>query len=191
MIIEQIVNASGLQTFEGFDYHALTTPYNRQAIVLMDIVSLTSKKNIPIPMPLVGFEYNYESDVPFIVNEYSEYPYLNKQLLVEGAIKQNPTFSLNIHNLITEFNPYTVKEMVNKVLVDGLQAYVNAGGTFAILTPWSDIDLCVLTGLYGIRNEADQCGITYRAEFKKLTPVRGLVETLSYKLASYITGAII
>lgn len=191
MLIEQLVNATGIEKSTGFDFQSLTNQYNRFALILTDIVSMTTNQNIPFPMPLVGFLCNYNSDVPFISNEYSEYPYLNKQLLVEGAISQNPDFSLLLHNVITSANPYTAKELTNFLFVDGLYYYVKQGGTFAVLSPWGNIDLCVLVGLYGITNDAGQKGITYRVDLKKLTPVRSVGETLAYKVASYITGAIL
>lgn len=191
MIIEQLVNLSGIQKTAGFDFQGLTQPYNNYALILVDLITMMSNRSIPFPAPLIGFHYNYTTDVPFINNEYSEYPYLNKQLLVEGAISQNPEFSITLSNVITSANPYTVKELTNKLLVDGLTYYVRQGGTFAVLTPWGDIDLCVLVGLYGITNDAGQNGITYRVDLKKLTPVRSVGETLAYKVASYITGAIV
>ncbi|MDA0065068.1 hypothetical protein OFS07_02060 [Brachyspira hyodysenteriae] len=69
------------------------------------------------------------------MNEYSEYPYLNKQLLIDGAVRQNADFSVILHNLITNLNPWTVQMIKNQIFVDALEYYVQKGGTFNILTP--------------------------------------------------------
>ena len=140
----------------------------------------------------MGFEVTYNGDVPFLVNEYSEYPYLNKQLLIDGAVRQNADFSVILHNLITSANPWTVQMITNQIFVDALEYYVQKGGTFNILTPWGDIKYAVLVGLYGIENEAGQKGISFRLDLKTLTPVyKSEADKLVSTLSKYITGVII
>ena len=126
------------------------------------------------------------------MNEYSEYPYLNKQLLIDGAVRQNADFSVILHNLITSANPWTTQMITNQIFVDALEFYVQKGGTFNILTPWGDIKYAVLVGLYGIENEAGQNGISFRLDLKTLTPVyKSEGEKVASTLSKYITGVII
>lgn len=194
MLIQKLLGTVSSLKTGSFSFTSATIKYNKFAVILPDTVSAGSNyiKNIPIPLPLVGFEVSYASDIPFISNEYSEYPYLNKQLLVEGAIKQNADFSLNLHHLITELNPWTAQQILNQVFVDGIQEYVERGGTFSILTPWGDVTHAVLTGLWGVVNEAEQNGITYRMDLKKITKVyKNTGDLLLSKLSSYITGVIV
>lgn len=194
MLIQSLLGNISVLKSNAFNFQSITAKYNKFAVILPDTVSImsgyTSQKYVPLP--LVGFEVSYNGDIPFIVNEYSEYPYLNKQLLIDGAIKQNADFSVILHNIITSANPWTVQMIKNQIFVDALEYYVQKGGTFNILTPWGDIKYAVLSGLYGIENETGQKGISFRLDLKTLTPVyKDEADKLAGKLSNYITGVIV
>lgn len=195
MLIQSLLGSvSSLNKNTAFSFQSITAKYNKFAVILPDTVSIMNGYVSPIdlPLPLVGFEVSYNGDIPFLVNEYSEYPYLNKQLLIEGAVRQNADFSVILHNIITSANPWTVQNIKNQIFVDALEYYVQQGGTFNILTPWGDIKYSVLVGLYGIENEAAQKGISFRLDLKTLIPVyKNETDKLVSKLSNYITGAII
>lgn len=195
MLIQSLLGSvSSLNKNTAFNFQSITAKYNKFAVILPDTVSIMNGYVSPIdlPFPLVGFEVSYNGDIPFLVNEYSEYPYLNKQLLIEGAVRQNADFSVILHNIITSANPWTVQNIKNQIFVDALEYYVQKGGTFNILTPWGDIKYAVLVGLYGIENEAAQKGISFRLDLKTLIPVyKNETDKLVSKLSNYITGAII
>ena len=195
MLIKSLLgSASVLNNNAGFNFQAITAKYNKFAVILPDTVSIMSGyvTQVDVPLPLIGFEVKYNGDIPFLVNEYSEYPYLNKQLLIDGAVRQNADFSVILHNLIINLNPWTVQMIKNQIFVDALEYYVQKGGTFNILTPWGDIKYAVLVGLYGIENEAGQNGISFRLDLKTLTPVyKSEGEKVASTLSKYITGVII
>lgn len=193
MLIQQFLGTVVPNVSDAFNFQAIADVFNKYAVILPDTVNIfTPTKNIPLPLPLLGFEVSYAGDIPFIENEYSEYPYLNKQLLSNGAIRQTSVFSVNLHNLITSFNPWKVQMINNQLFVDGIDFYQRKGGTFIITTPWGDLQYCVLKGLYGIENDAGQKGISFRMDLMKLNEVYQntggeLVSTLS----KYITGVVI
>ena len=194
MLIQTLLGSASSINNTGFNFQSIAAKYNKFAVILPDTVNILSGyvTQKDLPLPLVGFEVKYNGDVPFLVNEYSEYPYLNKQLLVDGAVRQNADFSVILHNLITSTNPWTVQMITNQIFVDALEYYVQKGGTFNILTPWGDIKYAVLVGLYGIENEAGQTGVSFRLDLKTLTPVyKSEGDKLVSTLSKYITGVII
>lgn len=194
MLIQQLLGQMNVIKTDAANFESIAMLYNKFALILPDTVMIASKNRIkaPVPLPLIGFEISYNGDIPFIVNEHGEFPYLNRQLLIEGAIRQNADFSVTLHHLITSLNPWKTQMITNQVFVDGIDYYDRMGGTFALLTPWGDINYAVLSGLYGVQNEAGQNGISYRLDLKKLVPVyKNQAGELLDKLSSYITGVII
>ena len=194
MLIQTLLGSASSINNAGFNFQSIAAKYNNFAVILPDTVNILSGyvTQNDLPLPLVGFEVKYNGDVPFLVNEYSEYPYLNKQLLIDGAVRQNADFSVILHNLITSTNPWTVQMITNQIFVDALEYYVQKGGTFNILTPWGDIKYAVLVGLYGIENEAGQTGVSFRLDLKTLTPVyKSEGDKLVSTLSKYITGVIL
>lgn len=194
MLIQTLLGSASSINNTGFNFQSIAVKYNKFAVILPDTANILNGyvTQNDLPLPLVGFEVTYNGDVPFLVNEYSEYPYLNKQLLIDGAVRQNADFSVILHNLITSANPWTVQMITNQIFVDALEYYVQRGGTFNILTPWGDIKYAVLVGLYGIENEAGQKGVSFRLDLKTLTPVyKSEADKLVSTLSKYITGVII
>ena len=194
MLIQTLLGSASSINNTGFNFQSIAVKYNKFAVILPDTANILNGyvTQNDLPLPLVGFEVTYNGDVPFLVNEYSEYPYLNKQLLIDGAVRQNADFSVRLHNLITSANPWTVQMITNQIFVDALEYYVQKGGTFNILTPWGDIKYAVLVGLYGIENEAGQKGVSFRLDLKTLTPVyKSEADKLVSTLSKYITGVII
>ena len=194
MLIQTLLGSASSINNTGFNFQSIAVKYNKFAVILPDTANILNGyvTQNDLPLPLVGFEVTYNGDVPFLVNEYSEYPYLNKQLLIDGAVRQNADFSVILHNLITSANPWTVQMITNQIFVDALEYYVQKGGTFNILTPWGDIKYAVLVGLYGIENEAGKKGVSFRLDLKTLTPVyKSEADKLVSTLSKYITGVII
>lgn len=182
-LLDNIVSSAGYST-TAFNFQTLTETYNKRMLLLNDTVSVSANtfgvsvsSYFDVPLPLLGFVFNYNGDIPFINNEYSEYPYLDKQLLVEGAIRQPADFSITLHKLITSLSPFNAITFENQLFVNAIDFYVKKGGTFAVITPWGSIDYCVLCGLYGIESDTEN-GLSYRMDLKKLVPISNAISDL-------------
>lgn len=182
-LLDNIVSSAGYST-TAFNFQTLTETYNKRMLLLNDTVSVSANtfgvsvsSYFDVPLPLLGFVFNYSGDIPFINNEYSEYPYLDKQLLVEGAIRQPADFSITLHKLITSLSPFNAITFENQLFVNAIDFYVKKGGTFAVITPWGSIDYCVLVGLYGIESDTEN-GLSYRMDLKKLVPISNAISDL-------------
>lgn len=182
-LLDNIVSSAGYST-TAFNFQTLTETYNKRMLLLNDTVSVSANifgvsvsSYFDVPLPLLGFVFNYSGDIPFINNEYSEYPYLDKQLLVEGAIRQPADFSITLHKLITSLSPFNAITFENQLFVNAIDFYVKKGGTFAVITPWGSVDYCVLVGLYGIESDTEN-GLSYRMDLKKLVPISNAISDL-------------
>lgn len=182
-LLDNIVSSAGYST-TAFNFQTLTETYNKRMLLLNDTVSVSANtfgvsvsSYFDVPLPLLGFVFNYNGDIPFINNEYSEYPYLDKQLLVEGAIRQPADFSITLHKLITSLSPFNAITFENQLFVNAIDFYVKKGGTFAVITPWGSIDYCVLVGLFGIEGDTEN-GLSYRMDLKKLVPISNAISDL-------------
>lgn len=182
-LLDNIVSSAGYST-TAFNFQTLTETYNKRMLLLNDTVSVSANtfgvsvsSYFDVPLPLLGFVFNYSGDIPFINNEYSEYPYLDKQLLVEGAIRQPADFSITLHKLITSLSPFNAITFENQLFVNAIDFYVKKGGTFAVITPWGSVDYCVLVGLYGIESDTEN-GLSYRMDLKKLVPISNVISDL-------------
>lgn len=195
-LLNNIISSSGYSA-TSFNFQTLTETYNKRMLLLNDSVSVAANSfgvyisnYWDVPLPLIGFVFNYNGDIPFVQNEYSEYPYLDKQLLVEGAIRQPSDFSITLHKLITSLSPFNAITFENQLFVNAIDFYVKKGGTFAVITPWGSIDYCVLVGLYGIQSETEN-GLSYRIDLKKLVPISNIVDELigdAKKMAMGVVG---
>ena len=195
-LLDNIVSSS-MNSATSFNFQTLTETYNKRMLLLNDTISVATNSfgisinnYFDIPLPLIGFVFNYNGDIPFIENEHSEYPYLDKQLLVEGAIRQPADFSITLHKLITSLSPFNAITFENQLFVNAIDYYDRKGGTFAVITPWGSIDYCVLVGLYGIQADTEN-GLSYRMDLKKLVPVSDTISGLvgdAKKMAMGIVG---
>lgn len=195
-LLDNIVSTA-TQSATSFNFQTLTETYNKRMLLLNDTVSVATNSfgisisnNWDVPLPLIGFVFNYNGDIPFIKNEHSQYPYLDKQLLIEGAIRQPADFSITLHKLITKLSPFNAITFENQLFVNAIDYYDKKGGTFAVITPWGHIDYCVLTGLYGIEADTEN-GLSYRMDLKKLVPTSSDLETLigdAKKMAMGVVG---
>lgn len=195
-LLDNIVSTA-TQSATSFNFQTLTETYNKRMLLLNDTVSVATNSfgisisnNWDVPLPLIGFVFNYNGDIPFIKNEHSQYPYLDKQLLVEGAIRQPADFSITLHKLITKLSPFNAITFENQLFVNAIDFYDKKGGTFACITPWGHIDYCVLTGLYGIEADTEN-GLSYRMDLKKLVPTSSNLETIigdAKKMAMGVVG---
>lgn len=183
-LINSFVGALG-HGLTNYNFHTIASTYNDNMLLLNDTVSVVANSfgvNISslwdIPLPLVGFKFDYATDLPFIQNEHSVYPYLNKQLLIEGAIRQPADFSIYLHHIVTSLNPFIAQQITNAMFVDAIDFYDRKGGTFCVNSPHGTLPYCVLTGLYGITTNNTERGTTFRMDLKTLVPISNLLNEL-------------
>lgn len=159
----------------------LDLTYRHSVILLSDVASMglaaagisnpiASAIADLIPVPLLGFVYETPSQVELLKYRYSEYPYLNKSLIVNSYIRENTRFSVRAHRLITASNPVPINIAANELYFQLIQEYCNRGGTFTLATMWGIYDNCVLEELIGIPPEASNgvAGTGFEFRFLRL-----------------------
>ncbi|HDZ5057811.1 TPA: hypothetical protein RTG63_001674 [Campylobacter jejuni] len=152
----------------------LDLTYRHNALLLneglsMGLSSLGIKTSLSLPLPLLGFVYENPNEIGLLKYSYSEYPYLNKSLIVNSYIKENTNFSIVARKVITAQNGVVVNIAANELMFKTLEDYCDKGGTFTLLTMWGAFSNLVLEELKGIPpegNEVAGCGFLFT--FKRL-----------------------
>lgn len=169
------------------------TVYSQNAIIFERPLEVFLKTPLPIatPCPLIGFYFDYASDIPLLNYQWSEYPYLSRESLVNAAIKQPTRFTISLYNPLGkgEIVP-TVKtdKTLTSATIDRnalkfvLETYTDGGGTFTVNTLWGTLTGCVLEGLDGVQADGTN-GTAFNLRFYK--PCVGK-ETIGNKLSSFL-----
>lgn len=180
---------------------ALDLTYRNSAILLSDVVEMglgaagisSSLTDFAPPMPLLGFVYETPSQIELLRYQYSEYPYLNKQLIVNSYVRQNTRFRVRAHRCITPTNTVPINIMTNEMYYLLLKEYCNRGGTFTLATMWGMFSNCVLEGLTGIPPEETNGigGTSFEFEFLKLDfQGNNLVKKVATGVSNTIRGIV-
>lgn len=162
---------------------ALDLTYRHSVILMSDAVSmglqaagveLGSTASVILDavatLPLLGFVYETPDRVDLLKYRYSDYPYLNKSLIVNSYIREHTRFSVRAHRLITKSNPVPVNIAMNEAYLLMLKEYCDRGGTFTLTTMWGVFSGCVLEDWVGVKPEADNGlgGTAFEFRFMKL-----------------------
>lgn len=162
---------------------ALDLTYRHSVILLSDAVSMglqaagvelgstaSAILDAVATIPLLGFVYETPNRVDLLRYRYSDYPYLNKSLIVNSYVREHTRFSVRAHRLITKTNPVPVNIAANEGYYYMLKEYCNRGGTFTLTTMWGIFSGCVLEDLDGIPPEAENGigGTSFEFRFRKL-----------------------
>lgn len=153
---------------------ALDLAYRNSAILLSDAIEMSFGSSplgaLTPALPLLGFVYDNPSQIELLKYQYSEYPYLNKQLIVNSYVRQNTRFTLTAHRCITPSNTVAINVMANEAYYLLLNEYCNRGGTFTITTMWGMFSNCVLEELNGIppQDSNGVGGTSFEFKFLKL-----------------------
>ena len=144
-----------------------------------------------VSVPLLGFAYDNPSQMEILKYSYSEYPFLNKNMIVNSYLRENTRITLRASKAITPNNTVALNYLSNETIYSTLETYCNAGGTFTIMTMWGAYSGLVLESLSGIQPENNQMGGT-QFEFTFLKPQfsasGGLLGSIASGLKSLVGG---
>ncbi len=143
---------------------------------------------IDVPLPMIGFYFN-PKQVEILKCKYSEYPYLNKNLLTDGVMLENTTFKVEVYKTITTLNTCLANTLTNDLINIVLKEYVSRGGTFTACTPFGNFSPLGLTNWSGV--VGGNPGTKFEMTFTKLNIINGTgTESLSSAMSSISRGGI-
>lgn len=167
---------------------AIDLTYRNSCILLSDAANMLTGGAFGslgqfIPQPLLGFVFDNPQQIELLKYQYSEYPYLNKALIVNSYVRQNTRFTLTAHRCITPSNPIPINIAANEAYYYLIKEYADRGGTFTIVTMWGTFSSCVLEELNGIPPEHNNgvAGTSFEFKFLKVgmqSPLAQLVSGL-------------
>lgn len=162
------------------------------AVILENSTLLLSSKfgvnvGAQIPLPLIGFSFETPSQLELLNYSYSEYPYLNKQTIINAYLKEGGSITIDAVRPIQKGNNIVINYLTNKALVDLIETYADAGGTFAVNTMWGWYGNLVLEKLSG--KAIDNIGgVGFSFQFKRVyfdtTNQKSAINSLVSKLSS-------
>lgn len=178
-------------------------------LLLNDVPRIFYKKIgiVSVPLPLMGLTYAPPREVELLNFSYSEYPYINKTIVV-NSYQQEPTkFSIiayrpisvmptkdangNINQPIQSGNNVIVNFLANEVTYNLLQFYGRSGGTFSLVTQWGIFTNLLLKGLKGITIDSKTMGgEAFLFEFKGVLFAKDLKGTLERNLINKLQGLV-
>ncbi|GAA7170910.1 hypothetical protein HpBGD53_03340 [Helicobacter pylori] len=160
---------------------------------------------VSVPLPLVGLTYAPPKEVELLKFSYSEYPYMDKSVVV-NSYKQEPTkFSIIAYrplsvlpvdvkkgdSAIQSSNNVIVNFVANEVAYNILQLYARFGGTFSLVTQWGIVTNLVLESLKGVSIESKTMGgEAFLFEFKRVLFAKDTKGTLEKKLLMKSQGLV-
>jgi hypothetical protein len=178
------------------NYQILDSIYSEGAIILNNATEILLGKSVgsslDIPVPLIGFKYKPMGTIELIKYEYSEYPYLSKQMVSNAGVKQATRFSVQLLDPITGSNPVILAVVKRQVLQTLLDKYAAGGGLFTILTLWGSVTNCLLEGLEGVEGSSNGSdGVNFVMHFYKPNfDTAAVQKKLSSSLASLTNGGV-
>lgn len=183
--LPDLINTKGLSVGE-IGVEVVDFVFGRNAIVLDD-VGLIFGLGLSIPMPLIGFEFKVPHRVPILDYSYSDAPYLDKTSLINGYIKNTPSFTLQGVRPTTKWNKFILNYALNEALNKILDEYVLNGGTFTILTAWGSLPNCLLEKYSGV-SDGRSIGQEYEFQFLKANIQSQAIQDKQSSYLKAITG---
>lgn len=121
--------------------------------------------------PLLGFQFQQPKKVELLKYSYSEYPFLNRNVVVNAMQKEMTSITLTGLRPIVPGNPVLLNYVINMLgLKLYIEKYCDYGGTWSINTMWGVRSNYVLTDLNGVNvsNEGGLGGVGWEFTFKRL-----------------------
>jgi len=169
-----ILGTSKSTDISSADYTLLDDIFSYNAIWLQNAIELS---NIPIlsqfeltknvPLPLIGLAYKPVGEIEFLSYEWSQYPYLSKQIITNAGIKQATRFALDVYSVLNGSNPVALNLLKVSAIIKFLDGYIAKGGLFTVLTLYGFITDCVLEKITGISDGEMLDGTHLRFNFLK------------------------
>lgn len=187
MAISNVINLSGLDVTSTGKV-LIKTVFQRNVILLNDVTTLLGL-GVPLPLPIIGFEYDPIQRIELLKYSYPRTPLINRATTTNAYIKETIKFTISATKTITAFNTFLLNFGVNQAIVSLLDTYCTKGGTFTIITPWSVITNCVLLSLEGVNiGEGDAGGQGFVFNFEKLNIYEDTEGTLNSFMQSLTSG---
>lgn len=191
---------NAIPSVSGSSKGLLDLTYAHNALLLDDGISMglsslgvnVSSSLASAPLPLLGFVYEHPNTLELLKYSYSQYPYLNKSLIINSYIKENTKFAIRAYKQITIQNGVIVNIAANELLFHSLQNYCDKGGTFTLLTMWGSFSNLVLEELNGIPpkdNETGGCGFEFI--FQRMNFSKGLAEKVMDSALNSLSGGLL
>lgn len=188
--LSQIINPEGLKA-KGVGLTLLDFVYGRNVILLNDALEILLGGGIPLPIPLIGFQFKTPDEVTLLSYKWTEYPFLNKQTATNGYVKESARFSIEAVKPITGLNSVFLNQGINEAMVTLLDKYVSNGGSFTIITNWKIIKNCYLEKLRGVKaGDNDLGGQGWIFDFVSYGELSGAKKRMSAFLQSVTGGTI-
>jgi hypothetical protein len=176
------------------NYQILDTIYSNAAVILNNAAEVLLKQSATsvynIPVPLVGFSYKPMGTIELLKYEYSEYPYLSKQMVSNAGVKQATRFTVQVIDAIASSNIVLEAIAKRQLLQTMLDKYAAAGGLFTVLTLWGTITNCLLEGMEGVEGQSTGSdGVLFNIHFYKPNfDTAATTDKLSSSLSSLTSG---
>lgn len=148
--------------------NVLDSIYRHSALVLVDAIEILgmSVNNVP----LVGFTYEAPSSYTLLRYDYSEFPYLNKQSIISGYVKNNTELTVTSHTALMQGMGILQVIGINTALLKTVETYCDKGGRFGFINVYdafaSNLVLQELKIIPSKTNRIDDVGLEWT--FKKL-----------------------
>lgn len=98
--------------------------------------------------------------------QIAEYPFYNQQIAANASIQQPNNISLLMYCPANKNTNVTVKLAIMSALKATIEAHIQSGGTFTVLTPSQIYTDCLLTGITDVSTEAtNQAQWAYQWDF--------------------------
>lgn len=163
--------------------------YRDAALVLLDAGTLISGS--ANAAPLFGFTYEAPSSYTLLKYQYSEHPYLNRQSIISGYVKENTELTINSRMALTFGNGLVQAIAITKGLLIAVEKYCDQGGRFGLINVYdafaSNLVLQELRIIPSNSGRIDEIGLEW--SFKKLLfSEDSVVGTLADSVANIANG---
>jgi len=122
-----------------------------------------------IPSPLLGFSYKLEGEAVLMKFESTLYPYLNREMVSNGHIKEANTFTVKMVSAITDINTFPVNAIKMNLLIPQIEKYIALGGLFTFVTSFYIYQNCILQSVVHAGSDELMDGVIYTLSFLQPT----------------------